>query len=101
MMFSQFLLLNGLFQGEVIVCNVGVQHLMFDAKLCIWIKAKQTLFYLVVIYFGEVGVLYIFELVHEDEILIHFLFVVNVIFFMVHHVLVGRLGEVVDVYLAE
>ena len=44
---------------------------------------------------------YIFELVHEDEILIHFLFVVYVIFFMVHHVLVGRLGEVVDVYLTE
>ena len=31
MMFSQFFLLYRLFQGEVVVCHIGVQHLMFDA----------------------------------------------------------------------
>ena len=62
---------------------------------------RRTLFDLVVIDFSEIVMLYIFELIHEDEILIHFGFVIDVIFFMIHEVLIGRLGHVVDVDLTE
>ena len=37
MVFCYFFLLDGLLKGEVVVVDVAVEHLVFDAKLCIWI----------------------------------------------------------------
>jgi len=54
-----------------------------------------------VIYFGEVGVLYIFELVDLRELPVEFVHIVDIVLFMVHEVFVGRLFETVDVGLPE
>ena len=36
MVFGYFLLFNGLLEGEIVVVDVAVEHLMFNAELCIW-----------------------------------------------------------------
>lgn len=64
-------------------------------------RERVTLDKLILVNFGEVGVFYIFELVHEGEVFFEALFIVDVCFFIVHEVFVGRLGHVVDVDLAE
>jgi hypothetical protein len=53
------------------------------------------------IYFGEVGVFYVFNLVHLVEVFVHAGSVVDIVFSVVHEVFVGGLFEAKDFYFAE
>ena len=64
-------------------------------------KACFTLLDLSVVYFGKVRMLYIFELVNLSKLTGKPIIVVNIVFFVVHEVLVGSLLGAINVCFAE
>ena len=64
-------------------------------------RNNNTFLNLAVIYFGHIGMLYIFELVHQSQIFIHFGFVIDVVSFVIHEVFVGGIDHMVDIYFSE
>ena len=101
MMLGYFFLLDSLLKGEIVVINVTVEHLMFDTKLGIWNKDTHTFFNLAMVYFSHISMLYILELIHQSQIFVHSLFIIDVVFFVIHEVFVGGIYHVIDIYFSE